>query len=138
MSFDPDSRCPCGSGDTYGSCCGRFHLGLGGGTAAPTAEALMRSRYSAFAVGGPEMADYLLATWHPSTRPATLELDAATQWRRLDVVRVSAGGPFDSEGTVDFAAHWRDGAARGAQREHSRFIREGGRWFYLEGDAEAD
>ncbi|MDP9882828.1 SEC-C motif-containing protein [Sinomonas atrocyanea] len=138
MAFDADSRCPCGSGDTYGSCCGRFHLGLAPGTAAPTAEALMRSRYSAFAVGGPEMAAYLLATWHPSTRPATLELDAATQWRRLDVVRVSAGGPFDSEGTVDFAAHWRDGAARGVQREHSRFIREGGRWFYLDGDAEAD
>ncbi|WP_460991441.1 YchJ family protein [Sinomonas soli] len=138
MPLHTDSRCPCGSGDTYGSCCGRFHQGRAHGAAAPTAEALMRSRYSAFAIGGPEMAQYLLATWHPSTRPAALELDGTMHWRRLDVIRVDAGGPFDAEGTVDFAAHWRDGAARGVQREHSRFVREGGPWLYLDGEVEAD
>lgn len=98
----------------------------------------MRSRYSAFAASGTAAADYLLATWHPSTRPATLELDDSTQWRRLDVVRTTAGGPFDAEGTVDFAAHYREGTGggerRGVLREHSRFVREGGRWFYVEGD----
>lgn len=89
--LDDDARCPCLSGDTYGSCCGRYHAGLrpgpdgaAPGPHAPTAEALMRSRYSAFAVGD---ADYLRATWHPSTRPADLDLDDDVEWRRLDVVR---------------------------------------------------
>ena len=93
----------------------------------------MRSRYSAFALGD---ARYLLATWHPSTRPAALELDEGTQWRRLDVVRTTAGGPFDTDGTVDFAAHWRDDTRRGTLTEHSRFVRDGGRWFYVDGDLE--
>ena len=140
---DPDSRCPCGSGDTYAACCGRFHAGLGSGGAetvvhAPTAEALMRSRYSAFAIGGPRLAEYLLATWHPSTRPPALELDGSTRWRRLDVVRTTAGGPFDTHGTVDFAAHYIDvpDGRRGVLREHSRFVREEGRWYYLDGDVQ--
>ncbi|GHG42950.1 UPF0225 protein [Sinomonas cellulolyticus] len=141
MTLDPESRCPCGAGDTYAACCARYHEAarMGDGAGAPTAEALMRSRYTAFAVGGTAMADYLLATWHPSTRPAALELDDETQWRRLDVVRTTAGGPFDTEGTVDFAAHWREGGPsgrRGVLREHSRFVREGGRWFYLDGDVD--
>jgi SEC-C motif-containing protein len=126
MSLDPGARCPCGSGDTYADCCGRFHAG----TPAPTAEALMRSRFSAFAIGNPE---YLLATWHPSTRPATLELDDDTQWRRLDVVRTEAGGPFDDRGVVEFAAHYTADGARGVLRETSRFVREGGRWYYVDG-----
>ncbi|WP_217697961.1 YchJ family protein [Sinomonas mesophila] len=140
-SPDPDTRCPCGTGDTYGACCGRFHAGLqAGGAAAPTAEALMRSRYSAYAIGGPDLADYLLATWHPATRPAALDLDGSTRWRRLDVVRTTAGGPFDAHGTVDFAAHYTDvpGGTRGVLREHSRFVREEGRWYYVDGDVEAD
>jgi SEC-C motif-containing protein len=126
MSLDPGARRPCGSGDTYADCCGRFHAG----TPAPTAEALMRSRFSAFAIGNPE---YLLATWHPSTRPATLELDDDTQWRRLDVVRTEAGGPFDDRGVVEFAAHYTADGARGVLRETSRFVREGGRWYYVDG-----
>ncbi|BCT74702.1 UPF0225 protein [Sinomonas cyclohexanicum] len=138
MTLDPESRCPCGTGDTYAACCGRYHAGLATGTGAPTAEALMRSRYSAFAAGDAAAADYLLATWHPSTRPATLELDDSMQWRRLDVVRTTAGGPFDADGTVDFAAHYTDRAQhkgqRGVLREHSRFVREDGRWFYVDGD----
>ncbi|WP_344300299.1 YchJ family protein [Sinomonas flava] len=129
---DPDLRCPCGSGDTYGACCGRFHSGLAQGVSAPTAEALMRSRYSAYALGD---TTYLLATWHPSTRPATLELDTSTRWRRLDVVRTTAGGPFDTEGTVDFEARFVDEGGRGVLREHSRFVREEGRWYYVDGDA---
>lgn len=94
----------------------------------------MRSRYSAFAIGGPDLARYLLATWHPSTRPATLELDQSTQWRRLDGVRTTAGGPFDADGTVDFVAHYRDDGGRGVLREHSRFVREDGAWLYVDGD----
>ena len=129
MTLDADSRCPCGTGDSYGACCGRFHAGA----AAPTAEALMRSRYSAFAAASePGMREYLLETWHPSTRPIALKLDATTHWRRLDVVRVEAGGPFDDRGIVEFAAHYADDDGRGVMRETSRFVREGGRWFYVE------
>ncbi|MDH6281160.1 YchJ family protein [Prescottella agglutinans] len=125
-SIGPEDRCPCLSGEQYGQCCGRFH----GGTAdAPTAEQLMRSRYAAFAIGD---AEYLLRTWHPSTRPATLELDPDMVWRRLDVLRTAAGGLLDDTGAVEFVAHYADHGERGSMREHSRFVREHGRWFYVD------
>ena len=117
------ARCPCLIGLPYGECCGRLHAG----ETAATAEALMRSRYSAFAVGD---TDYLLASVHPSTRPDSLELDEDLRWYRLDIVDRVAGGPLDSEGIVEFEAYYR-GADRGSQRERSRFVREDGRWFYL-------
>jgi SEC-C motif-containing protein len=132
-----DARCPCLSGETYGACCGRFHVGLAAGgpdtVTAPTAEALMRSRYAAFAVGD---ADYLLATWHPSTRPADLDLDDGVTWRRLDVVATSAGGPLDRTGVVEFVAHFRSAETRerGSLHEVSSFVREGGRWYYVDGE----
>lgn len=132
-----DVRCPCLSGDTYGACCGRYHADVrAGGPGAPTAEALMRSRYSAFAVGD---AGYLLATWHPSTRPDALDLDDDVEWRRLDVLRAEAGGPFDDTGVVEFVAHHRsrsDRGARGRLHEVSRFVREGGRWLYVDGSTD--
>src|SRR5215203_3946679 len=90
-----DERCPCLSGDTYGACCGRYHSGA---ASAPTAEALMRSRYSAFAVGDEA---YLLATWAPQTRPDSAGL-GDEQWRRLDIHRTERGGPFDTTGVVEF------------------------------------
>ena len=123
-----DARCPCGSGETFGGCCGPL---LAGRSAAPTAQALMRSRYTAFAVRD---TGYLRSTWHASTRPASLDLDDDVVWRRLDVLDVRAGGPFDDAGTVEFVARYRSGDARGALRETSRFVREGGRWFYVDGD----
>ncbi|MFD6091226.1 YchJ family protein [Oerskovia sp. NPDC060338] len=132
-----DARCPCLSGETYGACCGRFHVGVAAGgpdaVTAPTAEALMRSRYAAFAVGD---ADYLLATWHPSTRPADLDLDNGVTWRRLDVVATSAGGPLDRTGVVEFVAHFRSAETRerGSLHEVSSFVREGGRWYYVDGE----
>ena len=86
-SLAADARCPCLSGAPYGECCGPFHAGL---AVAPTAEQLMRSRFSAFAVGDPA---YLLATWHPSTRPSRLELDDSLRWYRLDILSRSAGRP---------------------------------------------
>lgn len=90
----------------------------------------MRSRFSAFAVGD---AAYLLATWHPSTRPASLQLDPDLEWQRLEILEVSAGTEADTEGTVTFDAHFWDTARhqRGLQRERSAFRREGGRWFYV-------
>lgn len=122
--IDDDARCPCGTGLVYGECCARWHRGA----SAPTAEALMRSRYAAFALG---LADYLLESWHPSTRPDRLDLDASIQWRRLDVLRVQAGGPFDDAGVVEFEARYRSAEERGTQHEVSSFVREGGRWFYV-------
>lgn len=90
----------------------------------------MRSRYSAFAVGD---ADYLLATWHPTTRPASLELSDDVRWRQLEIRATTAGGEDDHEGTVDFIAYSWDAVAdeHGLHREHSRFVREGGQWFYV-------
>nr|BFF27092.1 hypothetical protein GCM10025732_50570 [Glycomyces mayteni] len=80
------TQCPCGSGETYAACCGRFHTGA---AAAPTAEALMRSRYSAFAVGDEP---YLLRTWHPGTRPDRLDLAAdARTWTGLDILDTTGG-----------------------------------------------
>ncbi|MDN3905421.1 YchJ family protein [Arthrobacter sp. YD2] len=121
------SRCPCLSGETYGECCGRFHAGR---ASAPTAEALMRSRYSAFATGN---VTYLLATWHPDHRPADLELDPDLEWRRLDILATTGGGPLDSTGTVEFRAHYRQDGIRGTQQELSSFVREHGKWLYVDG-----
>ncbi len=91
----------------------------------------MASRFSAFAVGDEA---YLRATWHPSTRPARLSLDPAQQWLRLEIVDAVAGGPFDDTGVVEFRAHYRSPAGRGVLHERSRFVREDGRWLYVDGD----
>ena len=119
--------CPCGSTRALGACCGPY---LDGETPAPTAEALMRSRYSAFVL---DRRGYLLQSWHPSTRP--LSIDAPLPGRRylgLEVKRALQTG--DDSAVVDFVA--RSKLAGRAQRLHetSRFVREGGRWFYLDGE----
>jgi SEC-C motif-containing protein len=116
--------CPCGLGDDYDSCCGRLHAGA----AALTAESLMRSRYSAFAVGD---AGYLLRTWHPAGRPPTLTLDPALQWTRLAVLETHGGGLFDAAGTVRFRAVYSSDGRRGVLAETSRFIRQDKLWTYL-------
>lgn len=92
----------------------------------------MRSRYSAFALGNP---DYLLATWHPRTRPTELELDDTLHWYRLDIISTVEGGPFDGAGIVEFEAFYRTHAGAGSQHETSRFVREAGTWLYLDGVA---
>jgi SEC-C motif-containing protein len=89
----------------------------------------MRSRFSAYALG---LADYLLATWHPSTRPDSLDLDPELRWYRLDILGRERGGMLDTTGTVDFEAHYRAGPERASQRELSRFVRENGAWFYVD------
>jgi SEC-C motif-containing protein len=121
-------RCPCLSGETYDNCCGPLHRG---DAAAPTAERLMRSRYSAFVVGD---VPYLLDTWHPSTRPASLELDPGLNWFRLDILSRSRGGMLDTDGTVEFSARYRLNGVPGEQRELSRFVRENRRWLYLDAE----
>jgi SEC-C motif domain protein len=123
----PRRRCPCGTGLPYDECCGPLHDGT---TTAATAEQLMRSRYSAFAVGDP---GYLLATWHPTTRPRTLDLDPEIRWTGLDVLATTDGAMLSPEGTVEFRAHYVRGRGSGAQHENSRFLRENGQWRYLDG-----
>lgn len=129
--------CPCGgrpAGAAYARCCGRYLDDLAG-TPAPDAEALMRSRYSAFVHGDTA---YLRATWHPSKRPDTLTLDAGVQWLGLAVRRHEVQGA--DHATVEFVARSRSPGGGPAQRLHerSRFVRErvGGqwRWFYLGGE----
>jgi SEC-C motif-containing protein len=88
----------------------------------------MRSRYSAFAVGD---VDYLLQTWHPSTRPVSLELAADLRWFRLDILARADGGILDTVGTVEFVASYRSPDGAGEQHEISRFVREDRRWYYL-------
>lgn len=122
------TRCPCLSGLPYAECCGPLHAGT---RPAATAEQLMRSRYSAFAVDDP---DYLLRTWHPRTRPRTLDLDPGTTWRRLDVLATEAGGVFDRTGVVEFRATYRDESGTGTLHETSRFVREQDGWQYVHGD----
>ena len=130
-----DAECPCGFGKPYQECCRPFHTatapepGRAPVPAPATAELLMRSRYSAFAIGDTA---YLQRSWHSSTRPALLTLDPGQRWLRLEVLGSSEGGPFHLAGTVEFRAHFSEGGEEGVLHENSRFIREGGVWVYLD------
>jgi SEC-C motif-containing protein len=122
-------HCPCGSGLGFTECCGGI---LAGSVLPATAAALMRSRYTAYALSD---AAYLLKSWHPQTRPAALDFSGDdSEWLGLTLLRVEAGGADDSEGLVEFVAAYRtDGKIR-QLREISRFVKQVGRWFYLSGD----
>ena len=124
--------CPCGHGPSYAGCCEPLHRG---DRRADTAEALMRSRYAAFARG--EVA-YLIATWHPSQRAGLQreELAAscrALRWLGLRILDRVAGQPGDATGVVEFEASYEGPDGRGVLHERSRFVREDGAWFYLDG-----
>ena len=128
------SACPCGRVDgkkrplAYADCCGRFvdHFST---TPAPDAEHLMRSRYSAFVR---EQANYLLATWHSSTRPASLDFDAGAKWLGLEVREHTVTGVDTAE--VEFVARYRVAGQAVRLHERSRFVCEEGRWYYVDGD----
>lgn len=124
--------CPCGHPHPYADCCGRLHQAFaqGQGLSAATPEALMRSRYSAFVL---DLRDYLLASWHASTRPAALEPpEPGLKWLGLEV-RHAAMQDAD-HGTVDFVARSKLGGRAHRLQERSRFVREGGAWYYLDGE----
>jgi SEC-C motif-containing protein len=119
------SPCPCGGAD-YAACCGRYHAGA----AAPDAEAVMRSRYSAYVL---RLEPYLLASWHDSTRPAALDLATDyTKWVGLEIRKCVAESA--DRATVEFVARCKIGGRAARMHEVSRFVREGGRWFYLNGE----
>lgn len=118
--------CPCGSGQDYGDCCGVWHAGLGSGVHAPTPEALMRSRYSAYVRG---LIDYLVATWHPSTAPGDLELPSV-KWLGLEVHHAEMAG---DAGVVEFVARCKASGRAERMEETSRFVRQDGRWWYIDG-----
>ena len=118
QSTDP---CPCGTGQSFGACCLPLHTGE---RQADTAEQLMRSRYSAYAV---DDVDYLWRTWHPRTRPAELIPNTGLRWTRLEMVDVA-----DDE--VEFRAYYRQDGQPGTLHERSRFAMRARRWFYVDGD----
>lgn len=124
--YRANTPCPCGSGQTYLACCEPWHSGLDNGQFAPSAEALMRSRYSAYVLG---QIDYLLATWHGSTAPGELEL-SSVKWLGLEVLHTQESA---NAGVVEFVARLRDNGRGQRLHEISRFVREGPRWYYVDG-----
>lgn len=96
----------------------------------------MRSRFAAFRNGD---AAWLLRTWHPTTRPVTLDLSDNPRWRGLQIVETVRGGRDDDAGVVEFRATYLvDGGGVGVLHERSRFLREDGHWFYVDGEVERD
>jgi SEC-C motif-containing protein len=123
-----EQGCPCSSGAPLADCCAPY---LDGTRPAPTAEALMRSRYSAYALG---RGSYLKATWHPSTRPANLHLDPGRNWLGLKVLRAAQGAQDDDRGVVEFVARFKVAGRGHRLHEISRFEKLNGRWLYLDGE----
>lgn len=117
--------CPCGSDRPLSNCCGRYH----DGEVAKTAADLMKSRYSAYVL---EDERYLLDTWHPATRPESISFDPTQEWLGLDIVDTTKGGMLDTEGSVTFVARFAFGDDRRRLIENSRFVRDAGRWWYVD------
>ena len=126
--------CPCGRQNAkgqslaYADCCGRY-IDHWDQQAAPDAQALMRSRYTAFVC---ENAEYLQATWHSSERPAGLDFDSACKWLGLDVKQFQSTGADAAQ--VEFVARYRVAGRAVRLHERSRFVREDGRWYYVDGE----
>ncbi|WP_322996076.1 YchJ family protein [Castellaniella sp.] len=132
MPVSESFNCPCGLPNTYHACCGRWHHGPLH-LQAPDAQALMRSRYSAYVL---DEIDYLLQTWHPRTRPASLAPnESGTKWLGLEV-RHHDSQDAEHE-TVEFVARVRVNGRASRMHEVSRFVREAGRWLYVDAMAEA-
>ena len=128
MQTKPYLHCACGSVTGYDACCRRFHSGL---EIPVKAEALMRSRYSAYVLA---LEDYLLATWHPSTRPAALDFSDAnkTRWLGLEIKRHTVMDANRAQ--VEFVARYKIGGLPAVRlHEISDFIFEDGRWLYVSG-----
>ena len=129
ISISKSAKCPCGSGLKYSACCGPF---IKQSKHALIAEALMRSRYTSYVIKNEE---YLLSTWHHSTRPESLNLDGdVAQWLRLSILNTDAGTENDMEGMVEFNAEFKVNEQKQSLHEISRFIKEDDHWYYVDGD----
>lgn len=119
--------CPCGSSIALDDCCGKWHQGQ----PAPSAERLMRSRYSAYTLG---LIDYLVATTLPAQQSA---LDRANMrawslgstWLGLEVEDSEL---IDTHAFVTFTARWHDGDGEHSHRERSAFVQQAGRWYFID------
>ncbi len=120
-------ECPCGSGEVFVRCCRPLHAGE---RLAATAEELMRSRYSAYAVGD---LDYVWRTWHPRTRPEVLT-SSDEVWTGLEILDTVAGQHGDEQGQVEFRAHYHRNRRSGTLHERSHFAVRARRWFYVDGE----
>ena len=126
--------CPCGSEVDYEACCGPL---IAGERSAETAEALLRSRYTAYAQ---QEVDYLVDTVHPEKREADSRKSVEkwaknTQWRRLQVLETAGGGPEDTEGTVEFVADYLEKGKNRKHHEIAEFKKEDGRWYFFDAGA---
>ena len=128
MTATKPAACPCGSAKSYADCCALPHAGM----PAASAEALMRSRYTAFVL---RLEPFLFETWHARTRPSgirLLQMDPPPKWLGLSVKHTAIDG---DRATVEFVARYRSGGGPATRmHETSRFVREGGRWYYVDGD----
>jgi SEC-C motif-containing protein len=122
-----EKLCPCGSSKNYVSCCKFLHDGL---LKAATAEALMRSRYSAYVF---KLRDYLLKTWHEDFRPKFLNFEKDLEWLSLEVIDREKGLEFDDEGYVEFKVFFKKAKKRSFMQEKSYFKKIASQWLYLNG-----
>ncbi|MBI5594751.1 MAG: YchJ family protein [Elusimicrobia bacterium] len=128
------SDCPCGSAKPFASCCQPYHLGK---AKAPTAEALMRARYAAYATG---KIDFIQATMAAESlkdfdRAASEKWAKESEWKGLSIVALKAGGEADTEGVVNFVAHFAQGGQDYEHREIAVFRKEGGAWLFVDGQS---
>ena len=123
-----ENECHCESGRLFTDCCRPL---LAGSSPALTAEALMRSRYTANVL---KNTSYLLNTWHSTSRPPSIDPDTIPIWCGLSVLAVKQGKQGDHRGMVEFRALYRSGTGLGVLHERSRFVFENGRWFYVDGE----
>ena len=123
---DLPKLCPCGTGKSYADCCQIIHQG----TAAKTAEALMRSRYTAFVLS---LKDYLVSSWHPSTCPSydDLRMDERANWLGLKIISTHKGMEGDKTGIVEFVARYKINGKATRIKEASEFIFQNGHWLYV-------
>ena len=126
------TTCPCGTTNAYAACCGRF---IDGDQNAPTAEALMRSRYTAFTM---VRVDYITDTHDPKSREnhdaeQAKKWAEESEWLGLDILSTDAGGPDDERGTVEFMARFRQDGVDHEHRERSDFVKRDGAWYFNDG-----
>jgi SEC-C motif domain protein len=124
--------CPCGSGLPYSKCCGRY---IDGGETPSTAEALMRSRYTAYTMARIE---YISETHDPKTRDQHDPEEArgwaeGVEWQGLEILNTDAGGPEDKKGIVDFVARFENEDGEQEHRERSTFVKRDDRWYFADG-----